>query len=154
MARKDKVGDNDLFSIATYLTYPEVCTEIHAEIPAKYRDDFEAEYAAATSGFDLPADSNSPPYFVWPEQANKQGRELRIYFLPVPPQPPFIQDLKPRSKEWPARPGKYRINHTNLVMQLFECGFVLGTNSNNAERIKAFMRRRFPVTVMPQGAQP
>ena len=147
MAQKRKVGDNELFSIATYLTNSEAETEIHAEIPFRYRDDFEAKYAAATSRFPLPADSNSHPYYVWPEQANKQGRELRIYFLPVPPQPPLIQELNPRSRAWPARPGKYRINHTNLVMQLFECGFVLGTNSEYAERIKEFMRQKFPVTL-------
>lgn len=147
MARKHKVGDNDLFLIATYLTNPGVGTEIHAEIPAKYRDDFEAEYAAATSGFDLPADSDRPPYWVWPEQENKRARQLRIYFLPVPPEPPLIQKLKPSDRKWFARPNHYRINHTNLVMQLFECGFVLGTNSDNAERIKGFMRRKFPVTL-------
>ena len=43
MARKHTVGDNEILLIATYLTNPEVGTEIHAEIPAKYRDDFEAE---------------------------------------------------------------------------------------------------------------
>lgn len=53
-----------------------------------------------------------------------------------------IQDLYTDQGNWK---NKYRINHSNLVMQLFECGFVLGDNLTNQERIEAFMRRRFPV---------
>ena len=53
-----------------------------------------------------------------------------------------IQDLYADQGKWK---DKYRINHSNLVMQLFECGFVLGDNSANQERIEVFMRRRFPV---------
>ena len=55
---------------------------------------------------------------------------------------PPIQGLYTDQGKWK---DKYRINHSNLVMQLFECGFVLGDNSANQERIEAFMRRRFPV---------
>ena len=60
----------------------------------------------------------------------------------VPPEPPPIQGLYTDNNKW--REG-YRINHSNLVMQLFECGFVLGSNAQHGTRITEFMRRQFPV---------
>lgn len=146
MPRKLPVGANDLFLIASYLNNSDAKTEIHAEIPARYRDDFEAEYAHATDNFPLPPGGNQHPHYAWPQGTNKRGRQLRIYFALFPPQPPLIQDLNPVYGQWIGQHNLYRINHTNLVMQLFECGFVLGKNQQNAERIAHFMRRKFPVT--------
>ena len=143
--RRPKVGNDELFEIATYLAVPAAKTEIHAELPAKHRAGFEAEYAAATNGYPLPNVDNRVPYYIWPEGTNKQGRELRIYFARVPPEPPPIKRLYTDCGKWYARQDRYRINHSNLVMQLFECGFVLGMNDRNANRIRKFMRRRFPV---------
>lgn len=142
MSRKPKVGDNALYEIATYLARPETKTEIHAELHPKARAAFDAEYAAATNGYPLPNKSDHEPYYVWRSGVNKYGRQLRIYFIRTPPEPPPIQGLYTDRNKW--RDG-YRINHSNLVMQLFECGFVLGVNNQNGARINAFMRRRFPV---------
>ena len=55
--------------------------------------------AAANSNIDLPADSDKPPYWVWPEQENKLAKQLRIYFLPTLPQPPLIQEFNSRYGE-------------------------------------------------------
>lgn len=144
MARKPLLDEDSLYEIATYLSRSATRTEIHAELLAHQQDEFEKEYAQATSGYPLPLLSaqNREPYYVWPEGTNKQGRELRIYFLRVSPEPPLIRDLYTDRGKWK---DKYRINHSNLVMQLFECGFVLGDNSGNQDRIDEFMRQRFPV---------
>ena len=144
MARRPRVGDNELFEIATYLAVPETMTEIHAELPARHRAAFEREYAAASNNYPLP-EADQQPYYVWPEGTNKQGRELRIYFARVPPEPPPIHRLYTDYGKWFARLNRYRINHSNLVMQLVECGFVLGMNNENSDRIAEFMRLRFPV---------
>lgn len=144
MPRKAKIDDASLYEIATYLSRPATQTEIHAELPAKQQQAFEAEYAEATGDHPLPTagSQRSQPYYVWPAGTNKQGRQLRIYFVRVSPEPPPIQGLYTDNNKWK---NKYRVNHSNLVMQLFECGFVLGDNSANQARIEEFMRRRFPV---------
>ena len=136
---------SDLYEIATYLSMVETHTEIHAELPTRHQVQFETEYTRITRGFPLPPRSQEGPYYVWPEGTNKYGRELRIYFARVPPEPPPIQNLYTDHGRWYARSDRYRVNHSNLVMQLFECGFVLGLNADNQERIAEFMRERFPV---------
>ena len=141
MARKPNVGMDELYEIATYLARPETKTDIHAELHPNAQGDFNAEYAAATDGYPLPPESDRAPYYIWHPNVNKFGRQLRIYFLRVPPEPPPIQSLYTDKNKWR---GGYRINHSNLVMQLFECGFVLGSDQNG-DRIEDFMRCRFPV---------
>ncbi|MYB34466.1 MAG: hypothetical protein F4X92_04985, partial [Gammaproteobacteria bacterium] len=78
------------------------------------------------------------PYYVWNLGVDKHGRQLRIYFVLVQPVPNPIQNLYTDNNKWRDR---YRINHSNLVMQLFECGFVLGAQDEN--RIKKFMQLKF-----------
>lgn len=145
MAPKPEVENAILKIIVNYLVNPAANTEIHAELPARHRTKFEEEYAAATNNSPLPNDNNQRSYYIWPDEANKYGRELRIYFTPVPPVPQPVQDLFTDHGKWYARKNHYRINHSKLVMQLFECGFVLGMNRDKAERVAEFMRRKFPV---------
>ena len=144
MARKPSLDDDTLYEVAMYLSRPEVETEIHAELPERYREQFEAEYLEAT-GESVPISSERNPYYVWPPGTNKQGRELRIYFKRVSPEPPPIRNLYTDQGKWYAKRESWRINHSNLVMQLFECGFLLGKNSENGERIREYMEIRFPV---------
>ena len=89
------------------------------------------------------SNTNQYPYYVWPEGTNKQGRQLRIYFKPVNPIPTQIESLITGSKQWHAKKQNYRINHSNLVMQLFGCGFLLGLNGPNQDRINRFMKEKF-----------
>ena len=144
MARRPPVSDSKLYEIATYFARPEVQTEIHAEMPARHQASFEREYRA-TTGLNPPPLVGRHPYYVWSPDTNKYGRELRIYFARVPPEPPPIRTLYTDYGKWYARSKRYRINHSNLVMQLFECGFVLGFNTTNQARIERFMKKRFPV---------
>ena len=116
MPRKSALNQQDLYIAATYFAQPAVQTEIHAEIPKRYQSQFEREYRTST-GLDLPNNINREPYYVWPEGTNKHGRELRIYFKPILPMPSQVEDLCSSSK-WFAKKNSYRINHTNLVMQL------------------------------------
>lgn len=145
MAGHPALSDGLLFEIATYLSQSGTGTEIHAEVPFPKRKDFEQEYAVATKNYPIPASTKKAPYYVWPKGTNKQAKQLRIYFARVAPEPPPIRRLYTDHGKWHGMSSKYRINHSNLVMQLFECGFVLGDNSRNAARIARFMRRRFPV---------
>ena len=142
MAGKPNVGGDELYEIATYLARPETRAEIHAELHPDARATFETEYSAATQNYPLPLRSDGQPYYVWPPTVNKYGRQLRIYFIRVPPEPPPIQGFYTDNNKW--REG-YRINHSNLVMQLFECGFVIGSNAQHGTRITEFMHRQFPV---------
>ena len=144
MARKPELSDDDLYEVATYLGRTDVETEIHAEMPQRARTDFEERYSELTESYPLPASVKTGPFYIWPENTNKYGMELRIYFRDSPPTPPVMRQLFTDQGKWFARREKYRINHTNLVFQLLECGFLLGDNSENTERIEEFMRRRFP----------
>ena len=145
MPGKPPLTDDDLYAVATYLAQPEVQAEFHAELPERHRAQFEAEYAEATKGHALPVEQQHGPYYVWPNDANKYGRELRIYFVRVAPEPPLVRELYTDHGKWYGRADRYRINHSDLVMQLLNCGFVLGPNQDRQERIQEFMRRRFPV---------
>ena len=145
MAKKPKVAADRLYVIATYLARPETLAEFHAELPKKQRANFEAGYAAATSGYPLPTHGRKDPYYVWSKNPNKRGIQLRIYFARVSPEPPLMRGLCTDHGKWYAKRGLWRINHSNLVMQMFECGFVLGKNSGHEQRIADFMKVRFSV---------
>lgn len=144
MARKPNLPDDMLYEIAAYLQRPEVETEIHAEMPRRHRAQFEEEYARRTDSAPMPASEEGSSFYIWPESTNKYGMELRIYFRDVAPTPPAISRLYTDQGKWYKRREQYRINHTNLVFQLLECGFLLGNNAGNTERIAEFMARRFP----------
>lgn len=145
MPGKPPLGEDALYTVATYLAQPDVRAELHAELPERHRAQFETEYAEATREHPLPTEQRGGSYYVWGDDTNKFGRELRIYFVRVAPEPPLIRGLYTDHGKWHGRSDRYRINHSDLVMQLFECGFVLGDNSANQDRIDEFMRRRFPV---------
>ena len=144
MARRPKLNDSELYEIATYLKRPEVDAEIHAELPNNQEQAFAEQYFQLT-GQHVPNMNNKSPYYVWRRGANKQGRELRIYFKRVAPEPPPIKRLYTDFGKWYSRKECYRINHSSLVEQLFECGFLLGLNTKNGNRIESYMRKRFPV---------
>lgn len=122
---------------------PAVQVDIHAEMAPSRRKDFVSEYQKRTKGYPLPK-GNGEPYYIWPSTVNKYGWQLRIYVNRASPEPPVIQSFFTDHGKWYARKQYYRINHSQLVLQLLECGFVLGDVQNHA-RIRKFMRKRFPV---------
>lgn len=144
MAAKPKLSDDELFEIATYLRRPVVELEIHAEMPERKFAEFGERYHRLTRGYSLPARSKGGPLYVWSPETNKQGIQLRAYFKDVAPTPPLVEKLVTDQGKWFAQRGKYRINHSNLVYQLFECGFVLGQNTEDHLRVELFMKNRFP----------
>ena len=144
MPGKPELPDDELYEVATYLMRPEVRTEIHAELHPNVVADFRQQYRELTGGVALPTATNVEPFYVWPEGVNKYGRQLRIYFRNVAPVPPVMERLYTDQGKWYARRESYRVNHSKLVAQLFECGFLLGANAGNEERIARFMARRFP----------
>jgi len=140
---KQRLKDNELYQVALYLSNPKVETDIHAEMLDRNRREFEEQYKVATKDSPLPPVGREP-YYIWPPGTNKYGKELRIYFKDTHPKPTIIERLCTDYGKWYAKSQSYRINHSALVMQLFECGFLLGKNAGNAERIRNFMNRRFP----------
>lgn len=144
MAGRPMLPDDHLYEVATYLMRPEVEAEIHAELHPNKEDEFRQQYRELTGGIGAPAHSNSAPFYVWPQGVNKYGVQLRIYFKNLPPVPPVMEQLYTDQGKWFAKRESYRVNHSNLVRQLFECGFLLGRNDTNQGRIQSFMERRFP----------
>ena len=144
MPRKPRLRDDELYEVATYLVRPEVQAEIHAEMHPNRVGSFRQEYNELTQGINLPAATNAEPFYVWPANVNKYGMELRIYFRNIAPVPPVMEQLYTDQGKWFARRQSYRVNHSNLVLQLFECGFLLGENGGNEQRIQNFMANRFP----------
>ena len=144
MARKPRLPDDELYEVATYLMRPEVEAEIHAEMHPNSAATFQQQYNDLTGGVALPIADRTGPFYIWPVTVNKYGIELRIYFRNVAPVPPVMERLYTDQGKWFARRESYRVTHSNLVLQLFECGFLLGVNSDNEERITEFMTRRFP----------
>jgi len=144
MPGKPELPDDELYEVATYLMRPEVQTEIHAELHPNAVGQFQQRYLDSTQGVHPPAGADAEPYYVWPVGVNKYGKQLRIYFRNVPPVPPVMRRLYTDQGKWYARRESYRVNHSNLVFQLFECGFLLGNNADNEERIQEFMANRFP----------
>lgn len=137
------LSEDDLFEVARYLADPDVLTEIHVEILSKDRDKFELDYRRRTNGFGLPAPRRTP-YYIWPHGTNKRGMEMRIYFRELPHAPEVVKRLVADIGKW--KQDRARINHTNLVKQLFECGFVVGDNTSPSQmsRIDSYMREKFP----------
>ena len=147
MPRQPRVNDSDLCVIARFLSDPNVSTEIQAEMKDNKVEGFSSEYKTATNGYEISrADIRRPPFWKLPMRSNKRGVELRIYIdLDVPMSlPSIVRDLSADHGAWYRRPDSYRINHYNLVMQLFECGFLLGANRHNKDRIDKFIEDQLP----------
>lgn len=142
MPRKPKVSVDDLSVIATYFSDPRTDPEFHAEMKVQHCGRFEEEYLQATRGFSPPVPKSSAPYLILPATSNKQGIQLRVYFNEAPPVPSVVADLITDRGKWHGRPDDARINHSNLMFQLFECGFLLGQNHDRV-RINRMIGERF-----------
>lgn len=103
---------------------------IEAEMRHKDKVRFDAKYHNLT-GLNVPAFSNTLPYYVWAANAdvnNKWGIELRLYYISDANTP---QALLSRSKN-NSRHGylQYdkRVNYNKLIWAMFQNGFQLGQN--------------------------
>ena len=68
---------------------------------------------------------------------------FKIYYKRMKTEPAEIRNIRTEYGRWHLKPGKYVIHHTKLARQLFECGFLLGYNKHNQDRVTEFMRARF-----------
>lgn len=137
--------DQQFFHIAGYLANPIRETVIEIEIPAKDQTRFENDYAARTQNYSLPQNTNVAPYYIWGAGANKWGIEARVYFVSNENLPqPLYDILEPRKVQ--NRPGyenwERRFSIKEIVYQLFECGFVLGSPQDE-NRIRGFIPPQF-----------
>lgn len=141
MSRKPAISDNELNEIASYLAQPVVEVELHAELPPHRLTYFTAEYMERTRGYPLP-EENDLTLQHWRPNVNKRGIQLRIYFLPIQPVPFSVENQITDRGKYFRLPNHCRINHSTLVFQLLECGFLLGPQQCR-NRIERFMAERF-----------
>ena len=143
MPSKSKLSDNKLHEVADHLKKSEVETKIDAEMPAEHADKFISEYERIT-GQKPPQPKKGGAFYIWKPGTNKYGKELRIYFKDIDTAPPIFKEIQTDKDQWSGK-GVCRINHTKLVYQLFECGFLLGKMSDyGPDRIEEYMKKRFP----------
>jgi hypothetical protein len=111
---------------------------IEAEVHPRTSQNFENQYQEITGQHISPDDDI---YYLWNEDANKYGTELRIYFFVDNPnsipQILYEENLiktcnRPHSN---YERFNYRINNNDLIWELFRYGFVLGENQD-IERIR------------------
>ena len=100
---------------------------------------FRNEYFELT-GEPLLLDGKSHPFYIWGDDVNKYGIQLRVYFR-------GDNDSTPDELgKVPVRPGRtagtLRINSGKFVRALFEAGFLLGKTTEPVN-IKANVPRRF-----------
>ena len=141
MPKKPPVTDDELRVIANYLSDPRTAPDFHAELKVQHQERFVSQYLQSTEGEHPPVPNRSGPYVILDPNTNKQGIQLRVYFTEVPPVPLEVSNLITDRSKWHGRPDCARINHSELMHQLFACGFVLG-QVQNSERIREMIRRR------------
>jgi hypothetical protein len=134
------MNTEDLILIAGYLANIERNTLIEIEMHPNSRERFEQWYADVTNNFPLPERTDTTPYYIWPEDANKWGRQSRVYFSSNQNIPQVLSSiLEPR--EINTRHGyeqfDKRFNGNDIIDKLFELGFVIGRQDTN--RIRRFI---------------
>lgn len=112
---------------AGYLSNPIRGTDIHAEIhPSKEKEFREKYFELTREPILLPGDST--PFYVWKENVNKYGKQLRVYFNgnaeTLPETLELFRITNGRTE------GGLRINSNEFVLNLFSIGFLLGRNVN------------------------
>lgn len=137
--------DKDFYWSAGYLASPRRSTNIEVEMHPKRQGRFITDYAKWTHNHRLPSLTNVAPYYVYKEDANKYGLQMRVYFNSDSNIPDCLNDLL-EPKQTLSRHGydnwNRRISRTHYVTRLLEVGFVLGT-IQKIERIKGFIPSEF-----------
>ena len=131
--------DEEFYTYAGYLCNPERYSLIEAELPERRRIGFERDYADLTNNTTLPENTDQCPYFVMPDTADKWGLELRVYFWENDNIPEGLDNIvtiqnRPGYEDYNAR-----INHNEFIYSLFQYGFILGNEQNEAR-----IRERIP----------
>ncbi len=125
--------ENSLFwQWVGYLSNPIRSTDIHAEMHVDKEHEFREVYLKL-SGEPISYPGKSRPFYVWKEDANKYGKQLRVYFKGQHKAFPEKNNL---FNVTPGRSaGVLRINSNKFVSALFSVGFLLGENTNPSQEI-------------------
>ena len=125
---------------AGYLSSPFRRTVIHAEIHPSKEKEFREHYFKLTKEPIL-LTGKASPFYVWDDDVNKYGKQLRVYFdgsigsTPKAPNP--FRITKGR------KAGGLRINGNEFVFNLFQVGFVLGRNVHDFKNIEVNVPLKF-----------
>jgi hypothetical protein len=135
----------EFYEMIGYLASPTRQTNIEVEMPERRQPKFISEYALWTTGYPLPTDDSTAPYYVWPGDADKYGLEIRAYFISNENMPNLLDAmLEPRKRQ--NRPGyenwERRISRKEHIVPLLKHGFILGINQQVA-RIISFIPAQF-----------
>ncbi|MFA5423323.1 MAG: hypothetical protein WC374_05645 [Phycisphaerae bacterium] len=124
--------DTEFFEILGYLSSPARNTKLDVETHPRRRASFETEFEQLT-GIRPEVDNHN--YYVWDEEANKWGTELRIYFNNSENASAALRNMivSPR----PNFGYNARINNNSFVWRLIEYGFLLrdGQDSNRVRQL-------------------
>lgn len=120
--------DAEFFEIVGYLASQIRGTKLDIETHPSRRESLEAQYITIT-GEVLHEDNIN--YYVWDEDTNKWGAELRIYFNGnLTTMPTTLGDL--RRTSIPSDKYENRVNKNALIWRLIACGFRVGNGQNDS----------------------
>lgn len=127
----------EFFEIAGYFANPIRKTRIEIEASQSTINAFNPTYTTLT-GRSIPIGTDS--VYVLPNNADKWGREMRLYFTIS--NPASIPHLVDQLMTVGGRPGydiwSQRLNSKDIIDKLFEIGFTLGY-PQNPEEIRALI---------------
>lgn len=119
--------ENEFFEILGYLASPTRNVKLDIETHPRKRESIESKYLELT-GEELQEDNVN--YYVWEEDTNKWGGELRIYFNgDLEYMPIYLRNIRVTSR--PGYGYENRINNKDLVWDLIEYGFRIGNGQNH-----------------------
>lgn len=111
--------ENEFFEILGYLSSPHRNTKLDIETHPRRRASLEQQYQLLT-GDELQEDNAN--FYIWDEDVNKWGAELRIYFSGnIAVMPTHLSNLRVNSR--PDDGYGNRINNKDLVWDLISHGF-------------------------------
>lgn len=122
---------NALEEIRQYLANPNRNLLIEAEMSNSRRDSFVNQYQILTGNYPLPQNETEVPFLVLNPDSNKWGLELRGYFnsdnnIPEELQNICIENNRPGYEQFDTR-----LNNNEVILYLFENGFILGNQDYN-----------------------
>ncbi len=116
------MNDSEFLEILGYLSSPKRNTKLDVETHPREQDAFERKYMELAGINPVSDDRN---YYVLNQNADKWGKEMRIYFNGIRNNlPRKLRDLVVSSR--PNSGYEFRVNNNDFVWRLIEHGFLLG----------------------------
>ncbi len=135
------MNNQDFFVCLGYLANPQRITRLDVELPERKRRSFEGRYENITGTIPIPDNNN---YYVWSDDKNKWGIEMRLYFIQNDNIPDPLRDLAVSSTYGRPEYIQYnaRINNNDFIWRLIEHGVRLG-NRQDLNRIRNTVPKEF-----------